>query len=97
MYRKYPTSTGTSYYEFWLLCGILRDDIDISDSNEDDVDTEHGSLIQHNLESWLKVDVKEMMASNVDLMYLHKVADQYVMKDIMGGITLWDEKFIRRA
>jgi hypothetical protein len=47
--------------------------------------------------SWLKADVKEVMSPNADLMYLHKSTDQYVMKDIVGGITLWDEKFIRRA
>jgi hypothetical protein len=49
------------------------------------------------LESWLKVDVKEVMSSIADLMYLHKGADQYVMKDVVGGITLWDEKFIGKA
>jgi hypothetical protein len=43
MCRKYPTSTGASCYEFRLLCGISGDDIDISDSNEDDVDAGHGS------------------------------------------------------
>jgi hypothetical protein len=49
MCRTYPTSIGASYYEFRLLCGILRDDIEISDSNEDDVDTGHGASVQHNL------------------------------------------------
>jgi hypothetical protein len=39
----YIVSTGASCYEFRLLCSISRDDIDISDSNEDDVDTGHGS------------------------------------------------------
>jgi hypothetical protein len=41
--------------------------------------------------------VKEVVSPNADLMYPHKAADQYVMKDFVGGITLWDEKFIRRA
>jgi hypothetical protein len=36
-------STGASCYEFRLLCGISRNNIDISDSNEDDVDIGHGS------------------------------------------------------
>jgi hypothetical protein len=36
-------SIGASCYEFRLLCSISRDDIDISDSNEDDVDIGHGS------------------------------------------------------
>ena len=44
MFRKYPTSTSALCYEFRLLCGISRDDIDISDSYEDNVDTGHGSL-----------------------------------------------------
>ena len=49
------------------------------------------------LESWLKVDMKEVMSPNVDLIYPNEVANQHVLKDVVGGITLWDEKFIRRA
>jgi hypothetical protein len=44
MCRKCPTSIGTLCYKFRLLYGISGDDIDISDSNEDDIDTGHGSL-----------------------------------------------------
>jgi hypothetical protein len=47
--------------------------------------------------SWLKVDVKEVMSSNIDLMYPNEAANQHVVKDVVGGNTLWDEKFIRRA
>jgi hypothetical protein len=45
----------------------------------------------------LKVDVKEVMSPNADLMYPNEDADQHLVKDVMGGNTLWDEKFIRRA
>jgi hypothetical protein len=48
-------------------------------------------------ESWLKVDVKEVMSPNTDLMYSNEDADQHLVKDVVGGNTLWDEKFIRRA
>jgi hypothetical protein len=37
------------------------------------------------------------MSSNADLMYPNKVADQHVVKDVVGSNTLRDEKFIRRA
>jgi hypothetical protein len=48
-------------------------------------------------ESWLKVDVKEVMSPNADLMYPNEDANQRLMKDVMGGNALWDEKFIWRA
>jgi hypothetical protein len=48
-------------------------------------------------DSWLKVDVKEVVCPNAALMYPHEVADQIVLKDIMGGNALWKEKYVRRA
>jgi hypothetical protein len=48
-------------------------------------------------ESWLKVDVKEVMSPNADMMYPNEATDQHVVKDVVGGNTLWDEKFIKRA
>ena len=50
------------------------------------------------LESWLKVDMKEVMSSNADLMYPNKVATQHVgrtslvvilcgMKSSLGGLS----------
>jgi hypothetical protein len=35
--------------------------------------------------------------ANVTLMYPHEPTDQSVVKDVMGGNALWEEKFIRRA
>jgi hypothetical protein len=48
-------------------------------------------------ESWLKVDVKEVVCPNIALMYPHEPADQIVLKDVMGGNAIWEEKFVRRA
>jgi hypothetical protein len=48
-------------------------------------------------ESWLKVDVKEVVSPNADLMYPNENANQHLLKDVVGGNTVWDEKFIRRA
>jgi hypothetical protein len=45
----------------------------------------------------LKVDVKEVMSPNANLMYPNKAANQHVVKDVVGGNTLWNEKFVRRA
>jgi hypothetical protein len=48
-------------------------------------------------ESWLKVDVKEVVSPNADLMYPNKNANQILLKDVVGSNTMWDEKFIKRA
>jgi hypothetical protein len=48
-------------------------------------------------DSWLKVDVKEVVCPNAALMYPHKAADQIVLNDVMGGNALWEEKYVRRA
>jgi hypothetical protein len=48
-------------------------------------------------ESWLKVDVKEVVSPNADLMYPNENANQHLLKDVVGGNTVWDVKFIRRA
>jgi hypothetical protein len=53
------------------------------------IDKFHFNIIP---ESWLKVDVKDVLSSNA-----HELADQSVVGDVVGGNTLWDEKFIRRA
>jgi hypothetical protein len=58
------------------------------------IDKFHFNIIP---ESWLKVDVKDVLSSNAELMYPHELADQSVVGDVVGGNTLWDEKFIRRA
>jgi hypothetical protein len=58
------------------------------------IDKFHFTAIQ---EAWLKVDAKERTSPNADLMYLHEAADQHQVKDVVGGNTLWDEKFIRKA
>jgi hypothetical protein len=38
-------------------------------------------------ESWLKVDVKEVMSPNADLMYPNENGDQHLVKDVVGGNT----------
>jgi hypothetical protein len=45
----------------------------------------------------LKVDVKEVVCPNAALMYPHELADLIVLKDVMGGNAIWEEKFVRRA
>jgi hypothetical protein len=48
-------------------------------------------------DSWLKVDVKEVVYPNAALMYPHKAVDQIVLKDVLGGNSLWEEKYVKRA
>jgi hypothetical protein len=48
-------------------------------------------------DSWLKVNVKEVVCPNAALRYPHEPADQILLKDVMGGNAIWEEKFVRRA
>jgi hypothetical protein len=48
-------------------------------------------------DAWLKVDVKEVTTPTAALMYPNEDADQLQMKHVLGGNTLWDERFIKRA
>jgi hypothetical protein len=47
--------------------------------------------------AWLKVDVKEVMIPTAALMHPNKDADQLQVKHVLGGNTLWYERFIKRA
>ena len=40
---------------------------------------------------------EEVMSPNAELIYPYEAANQYVVRDVIGGNTLWDEKFIKRA
>jgi hypothetical protein len=48
-------------------------------------------------DAWLKVDVKDVTTSIAALMYPNEDADQLQVKHVLGGNTLWDERFIKRA
>jgi hypothetical protein len=48
-------------------------------------------------DAWLKVDVKEVTTPTAALMYPNEDADQLQVKHVLGGNTLWDERFIKRA
>jgi hypothetical protein len=39
-------------------------------------------------ESWLKVDVKEVMLPNADMIYPNEDANQHLVKDLVGGNIL---------
>jgi hypothetical protein len=48
-------------------------------------------------ETWFKVDVKEALLPNVPLMYPYEANDQNVVKDVVGGNALWEERLIRKC
>jgi hypothetical protein len=48
-------------------------------------------------DAWLKVDVKDVTTSIAALMYPNEDADLLQVKHVLGGNTLWDERFIKRA
>jgi hypothetical protein len=48
-------------------------------------------------DAWLKVDVKDVTTPNAALIYPNEDVEQHQLKDVLGGNTLWDERFIKRA
>jgi hypothetical protein len=48
-------------------------------------------------DAWLKVDMKEVTTPTAALMYPKEDAHQLQVKHVLGGNTLWDERFIKRA
>jgi hypothetical protein len=58
------------------------------------IDKFHFKIIPN---SWLKVNMKEVVCPNATLMYPHKAIDQIILKDVRGGNALWKEKYVGRA
>jgi hypothetical protein len=44
-----------------------------------------------------KVDVTTAHIGDVKLAYLHEDGDQWVVKDVMGGNTLWNGRSLKAA
>ena len=45
--------------------------------------------------SWYRIDVMQVLQTNVPLMFENKDAEQFVLKDVKGGNTIWDSKYIQ--
>jgi hypothetical protein len=46
-------------------------------------------------DGWIKVDVKEALASNVMLMMENRDAEQEKVKDIVGSSVIWNQKYLK--
>ena len=45
--------------------------------------------------SWYRIDVTQVLEPNVPLMFENKDAEQFVLKDVKGGNTIWDSEYIQ--
>ena len=49
------------------------------------------------LDSQFKVDIREVLVPNVALMFPVDVANQKIVKNVVGGNVVWDQKYIKTA
>ena len=47
------------------------------------------------LRSWYRIDVIQVLQPNVPLMFEKKDVEQFVLKDVKGGNTIWDSEYIQ--
>jgi hypothetical protein len=48
-------------------------------------------------DNWFKVDVHETLMPDVALMFPNSDAEQEKVKDAVGTVAIWDQKFMRSA
>jgi hypothetical protein len=46
-------------------------------------------------EGWIKIDVKDALAPNVQLMIENRDAEQEKVKDVVGSSVIWNQKFLK--
>ena len=51
------------------------------------MDMFHFLTIPH---TWCKIDVKQVLSSNVPFMFKNEDAEQTILKDVKGRNTIWD-------
>jgi hypothetical protein len=49
------------------------------------------------LDKWFKIDIREALLPETVLMYVNEPADQYLVGDIVGTISIWDQRYIKKA
>jgi hypothetical protein len=48
-------------------------------------------------ETWFKIDVGEIFAPDIPLMWENESVDQMMVGDIKGSNAVWDQKFLKVA
>jgi hypothetical protein len=47
------------------------------------------------LEGWIKIDVKDTLAPNVQLMMENRDTEQEKVKDAIKSLVIWNQKFLK--
>jgi hypothetical protein len=48
-------------------------------------------------DKWFKIDIREALLLETALMYVNEPADQYLVGDIVGTTSIWDQRYIKKA
>jgi hypothetical protein len=56
---------------------------------------EHKFHFMDILDGWIKVDVHEALAPNVQLMMENRDDEQEKVKDAVGSLVLWNKKYMK--
>jgi hypothetical protein len=44
-----------------------------------------------------EIDIREALLPETALMYVNEPADQYLVGDIVGIASIWDQRYIKKA
>jgi hypothetical protein len=48
-------------------------------------------------DKWFKIDIREALLPKTTLMYVNEPADQYLVGNIVGTTSIWDQRYIKKA
>jgi hypothetical protein len=48
-------------------------------------------------DKWFKIDIWEPLLPETALMYVKEPADQYLVGDIVGTTSIWNQRYIKKA
>jgi hypothetical protein len=48
-------------------------------------------------DKWFKIDIREALLPETALIYVNEPADQYLVGDIVETISIWDQRYIKKA
>jgi hypothetical protein len=48
-------------------------------------------------DKWFKIDIREALLPQTALMYVNEPADQYLVGDVVGTASIWDQRYIKKT
>jgi hypothetical protein len=48
-------------------------------------------------DKWFKIDIREALLPETALMYVNEPADQYLVGNIVGTSSIWDQRYIKKT